>query len=364
MPSFNHWLDGPLWTAMTKDHPGSPKQSAYEELRYCQYQLPINLLSFFSLGKWHPKWIYPVKILGLPLSVSHPGIMLKEETTTQALAAVVSGFLKQKPRGGLRVIFNMPYHHAHHAHHANHAHHDHHVQLTSMGLVPVKTLPTTVLNHNFSCFGDYLNALRAPYRYRLHKTLAPLSSNVTRREIDPKDFDHSLYQLYEAVYARSEYPLEKATHAYFRDFPAAIIGFYDTDLKTSDPGDPHNATRPLGFYQYLIVDNCFYFVFCGLDYAVLHSYNTYVLMLADMLQTAIDLGCAQVDFGQTTELMKMKLGFVIEERLLYVYHPNPLVRTALKWLAPKASYKLPPLPELHVFKSDKFPQDPTRTQNE
>ncbi len=324
---FESWFEPKLWQAMASQHPGSPQYVEYDDFKFSYYRLPVNLLSYFSVGKYRPKLIYPIDVMGLPLSVSHGGFYAPKGAQAETMLQALSNTFLKPPKKGLQVLFNMP--------HDETLHHG----FTRMGLIPMETLPTAVLRHAFDTFDGYLMALRAPYRYRIQKVLAHLDAHLVRKEVAPEQFDPGLYRLYEAVYEHSAYPLEKASLKYFQRFPASLVALYTS------------SGEALGFYQYIVVDQCFYFVFCGLDYTALHAHKTYSTLLADLLRTAINLGCKHIDFGQTTELMKLKLGFKIESRRLYVRHANPLLHWCIAKLSSRVDYHLPEMPELHVFRS-------------
>lgn len=332
---YDSWLSPILWPALAAHHPGTPSRHALAHTLHSFYILKINILSFLRLGFWRPSLNFSIGVLGLPLSVSAPGfeaISLAEqgeESRGDVMLADLATWLKEHSSAkGLRVMMNVPFQ----------LHWEQ--TLLNHGFVGLETLPTTILSHHFNSFEDYLNALRAPYRYRLKKCLETFDRDCLVRHLAPEDFGPELYALYEATYSRSQYPLEKMPLEYFQSFPAQLVAIYAKD------------GTPLGFYQYIHVADTFYFIFCGLSYEHLATYHTYEALLADLLRRAIDSGYRRIDFGQTTELMKLKLGFSLERRRVYAYHPQPLVRQLLRWLAKPGSYQLPTLPALHVFKKE------------
>lgn len=301
--------------AVLADHHPSPVSLVQtNDLSLAHYTLPVNLLSFLSFGTFRPSLSLDLKLIGLPLSISAPGY-----------EAIAKGGVLEWTRNhsgpGLSVLMNMPP-----------------SAPDAKDFVPVRTLPTTTMTVGDLSFEAYLNRLRSPYRYRMQRYLNHLGKNLVRKVIAPKDFDDALYQLYLETYKRSKYPLEKMPLAYFKRLPAHLIAYYT------------KSGEALGFCQSIIVNKCFYFIFCGLNYDYLATHQTYVTLLCDLMRTALNAGVDRIDFGQTTELLKLKLGLELEPRTLYIYTKSTFLRACALALAKPLSYDLPPLPTLHVFK--------------
>lgn len=324
---FDTWFSEGLWDSMATSHCAHPIMTQVDGCYLSHYTLGLRVLSFLPEPLSRIPWTYPVHIYGLPLSISAPGYVCNNlEGALSLFDAQKDSPLQVGPK--LKLIFNIP---------------DGDLPYLSHKLkawIPLQTLPTCVLNHPYKSFDVYLDSLRSPYRYRITKALHQLDASLDRIEIPPQGFNESLYRLYEAVYRRSDFPLEKATLGFFQSFPAKIVV-----LQTK-------SKVPLGFYQYIVVGEVFYFVFCGIDYSLRDQYNTYITLLSDMLRTALKAGIATLDFGQTTELVKMKLGFKLSGRTILAKHDNPILHHFIRMQAKHLSYRLPDhLPTLHVFKN-------------
>jgi hypothetical protein len=92
-----------------------------------------------------------------------------------------------------------------------------------------------------------------------------------------------------------------------------------------------------------------YYLFGGLDYSQRDRYQSYHNNLLGILGLAFENGCEAVDYGQTAETAKIRLGGKTEERLMFMYLQKPVGRVMLKLLSPAITYLKKP-PEAHVFR--------------
>ncbi len=144
------------------------------------------------------------------------------------------------------------------------------------------------------------------------------------------------YNLYMDVYNHSPYQLEKLSLSYFQQFPASLYEFCQDE-------------KPVGFVQLAFHQSVMSFLFCGFDRSLVTSHCLYQNMLLWMLQLAILKKCTLVDFGQTTEETKTKLGAVLQKKDLYLSHKNPVIHALMSPLARWLSYPGYPVTH-HVFK--------------
>lgn len=302
---MSEFLKDPIWSEMAKVHVGAPQRHKDVHGTFSTYHLNLNLLTFIK-GKLNCR----VTIVGLPLSLSSQGYAYHDEMGRQNIIRWV------RAQKGLTLILNG-------------------TDDFEGDFVRMDTLPSHYLKNRFTSTVDYHQHLRAHYRYRF-KQAKKRFSDVTR-VTDPV-FDLELYSLYEAVYFKSDFPLEKCTLDYFKTISASIEAFYAKG-------------QVIGFYQYMVLDNVLYFIFCGLNYQVLSTYDTYYNMLLHMIEKGIALGVKGIDFGQTTEDIKQKLGAVPVAKRIYLYHSNALMRGILKILGPLGSYR-PPRTHYKVFKKE------------
>jgi hypothetical protein len=282
------FLNETLWPSLQKAHDGEIKCHETQNSLFATYYANINILSFFK-GRITKR----VRILGLPPSLSLPGYTTNNKDGIREIADWV------KHQRGHTLMMNSG--------------------SDFTGIFPsVFTLPSVIIQNRFDCFDTYIMSMRAHYRYRLLKAKNRFLEVSCIRN---GPFDESLYSLYTAVYARSKYPLVQNDMAFFKCFPGEIESFYVEG-------------KPIGFCQYYIVDDVLYFMFCGLCYETLETYDTYLNMLLLMIQRGIEAGVKTIDLGQTTESIKMKLGGELKPLQIYHYHPNPWMRRIMKYFLP------------------------------
>lgn len=253
----------------------------------------------------------PVTILGIPCSVSAPGLRITEQGMSRFTRAL------REISGGL-IILNGP-------------------------LLPVDricgrgmTLPNCELEIKWPDFATYLDRMRSHYRYKLLRAVNCFQG-VRTTVLSSKDrFDDGIYHLYEQVYNHSRYRLEKLPIAFFQQFPGIITLFSVKDTL-------------LGFTHTMKHDRELIFLFGGLDYALNRKFQTYVNMLLHIIRTGMDQGVHLVNFGQTAEGIKTRLGCRLRPRYLYVRHSNALLNTVVHRSAGLFGYSSS-TPGYHVFK--------------
>ena len=242
-------------------------------------------------------------VVGLPISVADPGYMGSEDQ--------VEGFLgKQR---GLWVVLNgeRPF------------------------SVPAKTLSTFVFRNRFKSFSEYINALRSPYRRRIRRAL----DKGKDLRVQKADFTEDHHRLYMAVIGRSDHPLEILPMEFFRDYHGDIYEFRSKE------------GRLLAFVQTERNKDRLRFLFCGFRREDVEEFDLYYNMLLWIVRLGIEEGVSEIDFGQTSEESKLKIGCQERERFLYIHHNNPVLRWILRRLLPLFSYR--PYPRSHrVFKEE------------
>jgi len=162
-------------------------------------------------------------------------------------------------------------------------------------------------------FEDYMAGLRANYRYRYNKALKlgkPLQKRILN---DPSEFTPEMYRLYEQTFENSKYKLEKLSLEFFRNTISKTIVF--------------NADgAALAFVQLIENGKRLIFEFGGFDHARCHTYDLYINMLLEIVRYACENGFRYIDFGQTAEEAKLKLGGYLERKNLWLWHSNRWLR--------------------------------------
>ncbi|WP_051188669.1 GNAT family N-acetyltransferase [Proteocatella sphenisci] len=253
----------------------------------------IHRLNLFNFKKGL-KFSLPLRIVGLPVSIAMPGIFGDMSPALKIL----------KSLSGLSLILNSD------------------KKFINGG----KTLSSFVFKNQFSDYDTYLNSLRSSYRRRI-KIAQEKGKNLNIKRLENKDFSSNHYNLYKDVFDRSENKLEILPLEFFKEFSADLYEFKD------------HKDEVLAFVQILERKNELLFLFCGFKEEDVKNHDIYYNMLQFILKEGIRRGTDTINFGQTSEETKSKIGCIEEPKYLYLHHNNPLLGWALKKLTPYFSYK-------------------------
>lgn len=251
------------------------------------YKQKINLLNFKKL---FPLWINAT-IIGLPISISEKGYFGHERRVEEHVDSIK----------GLTIVLNAD----------------------NPFSVYGKTLSTFRFQNRFHSFEEYLEALRSSYRRRLLLALKKRENLAIRKT----DFTKEHYKLYKSVLNRSSYPLESMSLEFFKTWDCEIYEFVNLEDKL------------LGFIQLKQIKDSLYFIFCGFEKEDIKTYDIYMNMLIWIIEVGIKRGVREIDFGQTSEETKLKLGCEEREKYLYINHSNPIIDKVIKFFLPRFSYK-------------------------
>lgn len=200
------------------------------------------------------------------------------------------------------------------------------------------TCPKCILKNRFSSFEDYLSCLRSGYRYRYKKCLKSSAALTLEYLEDNRDFTEEMYACYLQVYNKSHVRVEKLPIEFFR-------GRYFKIFVLRHEG------RVVGFGQMLENGPELIFEFVGVDYAYNDTFDTYHRILLEITRYGIEQGFETIDFGQTADESKLKLGAEYTMLYAYLHHTNPLVNALNKRLAPYIEYR-PITTPYRVFKEE------------
>ena len=114
---------------------------------------------------------------------------------------------------------------------------------------------------------------------------------------------------------------------------------------------------PVGFIQLLENGSELIFEFVGVDYEYNEQYSVYHRMLYEIIRYGIEHGFRTIDFGQTADDTKLKLGSHYEYLYAVLHHSSPIINSICKAIAPRIDYR-PLTTEFNVFKK-KQSQKPT-----
>lgn len=200
------------------------------------------------------------------------------------------------------------------------------------------TCPKCILQLNFNSFDDYFASMRSDYRNRAKKVMAK-SSVLTFKLIDNKtQFTDELYKQYLNVLNNSKMRIETLSKEYFEGEQFSIFVAYLQE-------------KPVGFVQLLPNGKELIFEFVGVDYKYNAEYAVYHRMLYEIIRYGIDNGYKSVDFGQTADDIKLKLGSKYVYLYAALHHSNPIMNRICDIVGKKIQYK-PVTTPYRVFKGD------------
>ncbi len=193
--------------------------------------------------------------------------------------------------------------------------------------VMTRTLSTLVFDNKYKDLDHYLESLRSPYRRRLKNALN-LRESILISKLHKNDFTKDHYDLYINVVQRSKDPLEVLTIDFFRSYDGDLFEFID-----------RKTNKLLAFIQVKLLDDTLYFLFCGFYKEDNKNNDLYYNILLSVLEIGFERKVKTIDFGQTSEESKLKLGCREVVKYLYIHHSSPPINCILKKLSPFFTYK-------------------------
>jgi predicted N-acyltransferase len=202
-------------------------------------------------------------------------------------------------------------------------------RLAAHGFFEAPSLPGCALEVRWPTFEAYLAGLRAGYRRQLRADLAARARSglAVRRAEGLGGRAGEIVALYGQVMDRAPYQLERLPAAFFTGLEAAAGPRCRTLLV-------ERGEALLGAAILLRAPRSLVFLLAGLDYAQARAHRVYPNLVAEVVAEAIRDGAAHVELGQTSYLLKGRLGGTTSERLLYLRHRRPTVHGALRLAAP------------------------------
>lgn len=290
---------------------------AKSEEHYAFYTLYQSKMDILTFGKM--RWYMKVSTIGYPCSLSCPGYV----TDDLRFLLESTKYIK-----GAKLVLNV-------------IHPIKRVQgpeknvgiETKMGFG--ETLPTCMFHCNYHSVEEYLNALRSPYRRRLKLAIKRCVEAGIQKVYDS---EADIYSLYLNTYEKSGFKLERLEREFFDRVEAEKIVY-------------QKEGKNVGFTLLRKEGTHLDFMLCGMDY----SYKTadlYYYMLLNIIGYAIANRCETIDFGQTSEQTKLKLGAYLEKRYFYAAHTNPLLNLVARYGKSLLEYKYD-FPDYKVYKDNK-----------
>jgi len=266
-----------------------------EELIAC-FMLFEKRHNLFTLHKW-PNIQAKINFIYLLLSANAPGIKFSQD-----IGETLNNI------SGLKAVFNLK--------------EGENLSSFAKGVY----LPSMTLANRWESLDEYLDSIRSGYRYRYRKALK-LGSVLNKRILKSnEEFTKEMYGLYEQVYNNSDYKLEKLSYDFFKNDFSKIVVFELNNL-------------PVAFVQLIEDKDRLIFEFGGFNYQLNHQYDLYINMLLAIVQYGIENNFKVIDFGQTAEDAKMKLGCKMDNRYIWIGHSNKILNYLIKRGIVYLSYK-------------------------
>ena len=255
------------------------------------YSLAVN---FFTFSRMNLK--LPMQIIGLPLSCDASGLLGED-----CDISILVDFILEKEKG---IVLGL-----------NHAQH-----IKDERLISLRNLPSMIFRIEHPDWESYLNAVKHNYRRRIisakkrGRDLRQISSSC-------QNFSQDHYQQYLAVIHRSKTTLEVLPLAFFTNLP-------DTFQLNS-----YYYEKTLVYWNISFLESGTYnFLLGGMDYSKRDLFDSYYNNLISIMQDGFEYNCIAINFGQTAEISKARLGAIPEEKSMFLYHKNRLVRGIFRLL--------------------------------
>ena len=274
------------------------------------YSLRLDLFTYLPV-----KSPFTMYIAGVPCSVSSSGIIGDMKLFPTLLEEI------KKQEKGMLLMLNLE------------------STFSTVKLLSGRTLPSMLFSNTFSSYANYLSKIRTHYRRRLLQ-ISKAFKGVERKQMPCKAFTSEMHVQYLEVLKRSKGKLETLSLDFFQQLPPIFVL---TAYRIN--------THLLGWKITLSFKEKYYFFLGGIDYNAKLKFNTYFNLLLDVLKEGIENKAVVIDFGQTAEVPKMRLGCTLDEKTMLAHHSNPLFRKLLK-VGKKALEYSTVVEEVHVFKTN------------
>lgn len=188
------------------------------------------------------------------------------------------------------------------------------------------SMPYAIFYNNYASFEEYLNCLTKYYRKSIKKSLSKLEE-LTIMEEQGNNFTKEHYLLYQAVADKSRY----------QGFYMSMDFFTKISLK-HEYISFYRKNKIVGWVLLLPTGQRIYAPICGFDLKINKHYDIWRNLHVQTIKKAIINKYKTVDFGDTAEEGKIRLGCTLEPRYLLIKHENKLFN-ALLTCTPWFEYK-------------------------
>lgn len=271
---------------------------------YCSYKESLNLFTFGNLK------------LNLPFTVIAPPISIDDVGFSGEISALINDLKSSKSNFSLFpklfLFLNLREEHKVASIQSK--------QIFGIG----NTLSSCIFrNHNpqtkqqFQSINEYKSCLRSSYKRRVVKA-EKRGEPLLVEKIDNINFNEELHSLYLQVLNRNkQYKLETLPLSFFKNSLCDIYVW-------------KKEGKYLSFVMLSKKETTTHFVFGGLDYQLRDTYDLYYNMLLFVLEKGFENQSEQINFGQTAEETKCRLGCITVPRYMLCFSTNPLLTLFIK----------------------------------
>ena len=107
--------------------------------------------------------------------------------------------------------------------------------------------------------------------------------------------------------------------------------------------------KVIGWHITIQEDKKLNFFLGGVDYNNNQKYAIYHNILIDILKQGIESKAELINFGQTAEEAKCRLGGVVEDRFMFAFHKNKILNFLIDRFSSRLEYRYN-VPSMQVFK--------------
>lgn len=183
--------------------------------------------------------------------------------------------------------------------------------MPAVGFVQAKGLPVAVLTMRENFWQSMSSARRRNIK-RKRKKASALRFEVLRGLPDP--YPQLVHELYIKVHDRSKIQFERLDLNYFvstAPISQYVLAYLGEEL--------------VGFVQTFEKDKRMVAQYIGIDDAFNRAHGIYFALAIRVVDLAIELGCAEIELGETHYEFKRALGCSLEETSVYFRHRNPWI---------------------------------------
>lgn len=185
----------------------------------------------------------------------------------------------------------------------------------------VPALPDAVLNLDFKDFEEYLASMKMKARRNLRKKQRVFDADQTL-EINiqqwPESLNECAFELYSQVLSKAPVKLDRLNAQFFN----SLTDISDPLIKTITV---MQQGKPIAFVVFVSRDDIAYCLRVGVDYPSVATNMAYFVMHYEAIRLAIESGCKELNFCQSTYQFKQEVGCHIEQRDYIFNHSNKFV---------------------------------------